>query len=93
MLRGLIQQRTPSSQCAVDTHAALNASHTQAKFSIKSMQQLNNYLSQLASQRFYGTVTLKYEAGHVVLLKREETLKPNELLSGNPKEINGKKQA
>ena len=33
-------------------------------------------IRRLASDRFYGSITLKSEAGNVVVLKKEETIKP-----------------
>jgi hypothetical protein len=37
------------------------------------------YLSQLADERFWGSVTMKFEAGRIVHVRREENLKPEEL--------------
>ena len=48
-------------------------------------------LKQLASERFYGSVTLKFEGGRVVLLKKEQTLKPTDL-SGQPRSRNAEKE-
>lgn len=36
-------------------------------------------IEQLTRDRFYGAVTIKFEAGRVVLMRKEETLKPNNL--------------
>lgn len=33
-------------------------------------------LSQLERTKFFGSVELKFEAGHVVLVRKTETLKP-----------------
>jgi hypothetical protein len=33
-------------------------------------------LRQLAKERFFGAVTLKFEFGKIVVLKKEETIKP-----------------
>jgi hypothetical protein len=33
-------------------------------------------LADLARQRFFGSIELKYEAGHIVLIRRTETIKP-----------------
>ena len=46
------------------------------------------YLSELASQNFWGTLTLKFENGQVVHVRQEENLKPSEL-SGRPRKSNG----
>jgi hypothetical protein len=35
-------------------------------------------IRRLASERFYGSITLKFEAGRVVILKKEETIKPKD---------------
>lgn len=39
---------------------------------------VSDLLHDLQQTRFYGSVELKYEAGRVVLVKRTETLKPQE---------------
>lgn len=46
----------------------------------------------LSRERFYGAVTVKFEAGKVVCLKKEETIKPANRgnLSGNPRSEDGK---
>jgi hypothetical protein len=36
-------------------------------------------IRQLARDRFYGAVTLKFEAGRITVIKKEQTLKPSEL--------------
>lgn len=41
------------------------------------MNGVEQVLSQLANERFYGSVELKFEAGCVVLLRKTETIKPN----------------
>jgi len=33
-------------------------------------------LTELERKRFYGTVEIKFEAGHAVLLRKTETIKP-----------------
>jgi len=40
------------------------------------------YLSQLASERFWGSILIKFEAGKIVHIRREENLKPEELSGG-----------
>jgi len=42
-----------------------------------------NYMWELAEQRFWGFLTLKYEDGNIVHVRREENLKPNELPGKN----------
>ena len=44
---------------------------------------IEGLIRQLADQHFYGSLTLKFEAGRIVILKKEETLKPHDL-SGQP---------
>ena len=40
------------------------------------MDEAIAFLRQLAAERFYGSLTIKCEAGKVVCLKKEETIKP-----------------
>jgi hypothetical protein len=40
------------------------------------MEETFALIRRLASERFYGSITLKFEAGQVVVLKKEETIKP-----------------
>jgi hypothetical protein len=40
------------------------------------MEEVFSLLQQLARSKFYGSLVLKLEAGNVVLLKKEETIKP-----------------
>jgi hypothetical protein len=37
------------------------------------------YLRRLAQSQFWGAITLKFEGGVIVHLKKEESLKPSEL--------------
>jgi len=48
------------------------------------MNEAIELICQLACARFYGAVTIKFEAGNVVCLKKEETIKPANL-SGKPR--------
>ena len=48
-----------------------------------------DYLSGLAEQRFWGFLTLKFEHGEIVHLRREENLKPAELPGKNRGNANG----
>jgi hypothetical protein len=43
------------------------------------MEKTVELLRKLSHDRFYGAVTLKFEAGRIVILKKEETLKPADL--------------
>ena len=38
-------------------------------------------IAELMSQRFYGSLEIKFEAGRVVLLKKIETVKPTESMT------------
>ena len=50
----------------------------------KGQGSIEELLRELAERRFYGSLTLKFEAGRIVIVRKEETLKPHEL-SGQPK--------
>jgi hypothetical protein len=41
-----------------------------------TMQSVEQFLSELSIQRFYGSVEIKFEAGRAVLLRKTETIKP-----------------
>ncbi len=41
------------------------------------MEEIFSLIRRLAAEHFYGSITLKFEAGQVVILKKEETIKPN----------------
>jgi hypothetical protein len=49
-------------------------------------QSAFDYLKSLAEQGFFGAITLKYEAGKVVHVRKEENLKPSDL-SGTPERV------
>lgn len=49
--------------------------------------QTMNYLRQLAEARFWGAVTVKFENGEAVHIRREESILPSKL---NPKDNPGK---
>lgn len=40
------------------------------------------YLYELANEKFWGSLTIKFEAGRIVHVRREENLKPEELSRG-----------
>lgn len=42
------------------------------------MHSVERVLSELARDRFYGSVEIKFEAGKAVLLRKTETIKPAE---------------
>ena len=52
-----------------------------------SNQTALDYLRSLADRGFWGMITLKYEAGKVVHVRKEENLKPSDL-SGTPERAN-----
>lgn len=39
---------------------------------------IQRILGSLIEQRFYGSIELRFEAGHVVLLRKTETIKPDD---------------
>ena len=45
---------------------------------------VHDYVDRLTREGFYGALTLKYEAGRLIHIRKEENLKPTELLSGTP---------
>jgi hypothetical protein len=47
------------------------------------------YLEDLSAGGFWGFITLKFEAGKVVHIRKEENLKPNELPGTNRGRENG----
>jgi hypothetical protein len=49
------------------------------------MNQAMEIIQELVRERFYGALTLKFEAGKVVYLKKEQTIRPSDL-SEQPKE-------
>ena len=47
------------------------------------LKELVVYLSRLARDQFFGTVELKFEAGRVVLVRVNRTLKWEDLAGGD----------
>lgn len=43
------------------------------------MNEAIELIRQLAGERFYGALTLKFEAGRITTIKKEQTIKPNNL--------------
>lgn len=43
-----------------------------------SISTIEKLLTELEHERFYGAVELKFESGHVVLIRKTETIKPND---------------
>jgi len=41
-------------------------------------QNITEILRELESNRFYGSVEIKFEAGRIILLRKTETIKPND---------------
>jgi hypothetical protein len=56
------------------------------------MQSVEHLLSELAHHHFYGSVEIKFEAGKVVLLRKTETIKPDEDLRSNRGNSNDQNQ-
>jgi hypothetical protein len=44
-----------------------------------AMNEAIELIRQLGRDRFYGALTLKFEAGRIVIINKNETLKPSEL--------------
>jgi hypothetical protein len=44
-----------------------------------ALTQTTRLLAKLARERFYGKLTISFEAGNIVSLRKEETLKPADL--------------
>jgi hypothetical protein len=51
------------------------------------MNEAIDLIRQLVSERFYGAITIKFEAGRIVTIKKEQTFKPTDL-SGHPRKRN-----
>jgi hypothetical protein len=45
---------------------------------------IHDFVDRLSREGFYGALTLKYESGRLIHIRKEENLKPTELLSGTP---------
>jgi hypothetical protein len=43
------------------------------------MNQALELIRQLSRERFYGALTLRFEAGRITTIKKEQTIKPNDL--------------
>ncbi len=41
------------------------------------MEEIHLLLRTLADSKFFGALVIKFEAGKVVLLRKEETIKPH----------------
>ena len=57
------------------------------------MNELAQLLRQLEAGRFFGSLEIKFEAGHVVLLKKTETLKPMQPSYGDNRGTNERNQS
>jgi hypothetical protein len=42
------------------------------------MNQAIELIRQLVRERFYGTITLKFEADQLTIIKKEQTIKPSQ---------------
>lgn len=54
---------------------------------LRGNNSVRSYLDRLGAERFYGSITIKYENGAAVHIRREQNLKPSEL-SGTPENKN-----
>jgi len=52
------------------------------------MNEAVELIRQLVRDRFYGALTIKFESGRIVIIKKEETFKPTNL-SEKPRSENG----
>ena len=43
------------------------------------LAQTIRLLARLGREKFFGKLTISFEAGNIVTLRKEQTLKPNEL--------------
>jgi hypothetical protein len=43
------------------------------------MNEAIELIRQLSRERFYGALTLKFEAGRITTMKKEQTIKPADL--------------
>jgi hypothetical protein len=53
------------------------------------MNEAIEMIEQLVRDRFYGAITIKFEAGRIVTIKKEQTFKPQDL-SEHPRSQNAK---
>jgi hypothetical protein len=44
-----------------------------------ALQQTIHLLARLGRERFFGKLTLSFEAGNITILRKEETIKPENL--------------
>ena len=42
------------------------------------LESVQRILSGLSQQKFYGSIELRFESGHVVLVRKTETTKPDD---------------
>jgi hypothetical protein len=61
----------------------------------KYMNEALDLIRQLARERFYGALTLKFEAGRITTIKKEQTIKPADLtdLSEPPRSQDDNREA
>jgi hypothetical protein len=52
------------------------------------MNEAVELIRQLVRERFYGALTIKFEAGRITIIKKEQTIKPTNL-SEKPRSENG----
>ena len=56
------------------------------------MNEALDLIRQLVRERFYGTLTFKFEAGQLTIIKKEQTFKPSALPEQPGKRNNEEKQ-
>jgi hypothetical protein len=54
---------------------------------------VHDFVDRLSQELFFGTVSLSFQSGRVVNLRKEQNLKPNELPSGKPENYVNSKQS
>ena len=53
------------------------------------MNEAIELIQKLVRSRFYGALTIKFEAGNITFLKKEETIKPGGAPVGNYRDNRG----
>ena len=51
-----------------------------------SERNIEQILQELEQRRFYGSLEIKFEAGRMVLIKKTETIKPNDYRNNRGKQ-------
>ena len=64
--------------------------HERKSFKFKHNASTFRYLTRLSTEKFWGAISMKFEAGLVTHIRREENIKP-EQLSEDPRLTDAKK--